>query len=177
VPAATVLVGFLLLAPMLGIPLSWWRLSVIGNTAYEIMAANIALSAAGQSGLSPQAAAGSGFILVMYVMAIGIMGSMLLAPMLAKRIHLGTFRFGEEDRGRRALQGSTYMAAMLIVFVVPIFLGLSSALLTLLTSAALMAFLRWLARTLHIAWLSGFIFTISTFTAIVLSVFWQHLFV
>jgi hypothetical protein len=33
--------------PLLGIPLSWWRLFTVGNTAYEILAANIALGIIG----------------------------------------------------------------------------------------------------------------------------------
>jgi hypothetical protein len=174
VPAITVLVGFLLLAPMLGIPLSWWRLSVIGNTAYEIMAANMALSTTGAAA-SQHAATSNDFVLVMYVMAIGIMGGMVLAPLLAKRIHRGTLKIREKDWRWSALSGSTYIATVLIVFTVPLFFGFSTALLTLLTSAALMLLFRWLVRRFRITWLHGFTFTISTFAAIVLSVLWDHL--
>jgi hypothetical protein len=173
VPALSVLVGFLLLAPMLGVPLSWWRLSIIGNTAYEIMAAGMALSAAGVSTTPPQAD-GEAFILVMYVMAIGIMGSLLLAPLLAGRIHRGTFRIREQDWKWSALSSGIYLSTILVVFVVPMFFDFSAALLTLMTSAALMFFFKWLILRFRLAWLSGFSFTISTFAAIALSVLWTR---
>jgi hypothetical protein len=174
VPAVTVLVGFLLLAPLLGIPLSWWRLSVIGNTAYEIMAANMALNTTGAAA-EGQAATGTDFVLVMYVMAIGIMGGMVLAPLLAKRIQQGSFKIREKDWRWSALGTSTYLATILVVFTVPLLFGLSTALLTLVTAAVLMFCLRWLIRRFRVTWLNGFAFTISTFMAIALSVLWARL--
>jgi hypothetical protein len=175
IPAATVLVGFLLLAPMLGIPLSWWRLSIVGNTAYEIMAANMALNTTGAMASGRSAATSNDFILVMYVMAIGIMGGIVLAPLLAKRIHRGILKIRQRDWRWSALGSSTYIATILIVFTVPLLFGFSTALLTLVTAAALMFFCRWLIQRFRITWLTGFAFTLSTFVAIVLSALWNHL--
>jgi hypothetical protein len=175
VPAIIVLAGFLLLAPMLGIPLSWWRLSVVGNTAYEIMAANMALSTTGAADAGRHAATGNDFILVMYVMAIGIMGGMVLATLLAKRIHHGVIKIREKDWRWSALGGSTYIATILIVFIVPVIFEFSVALLTLVTAAAFMFFFKWLIRKFRIARLNGIAFTISTFAAIVLSTQWDRL--
>jgi hypothetical protein len=175
VPAITVLVGFLLLAPMLGIPLSWWRLSVVGNTAYEIMAANVALNTTGAAELGRQAASSSDFILVVYVMALGIMGGLVLAPLLAKRIHRGIIKIREKDWRWSALGSSTYLATILIVFTVPLLFNFSVALLTLVTAAALMFLFRWLIERFSITWLSGFTFTISTFVAILFAPLWASL--
>jgi hypothetical protein len=175
VPAVTVLIGFLLLAPMLGIPLSWWRLSIVGNTAYEIMAANMALNTTGAAEVGRHAASGSDFILVMYVMAVGIMGGIVLAPLLAKRIHRGVLKIRAKDWRWSALGGSTYLATILIVFTVPLLFSLSVALLTLITAAALMFFFRWLIKRFRITWLNGFAFTLSTFLAIALSPLWARL--
>jgi hypothetical protein len=185
VPAITVLIGFLLLAPLLGIPLSWWRLSVVGNTAYEIMAANIALNTTGAvtgsatatataEAAQPVATSGD-FILVMYVMAVGIMGGMLLALLFAKRIHRGIIKIRQKDQRWSALGGSTYLATILIVFTVPLFFKPSVALLTLLTAAALMFLLKWLIKRFRLTQLSGFAFSISTLAAIVLSALWNQL--
>ncbi|MDR0347578.1 MAG: DUF5058 family protein [Coriobacteriales bacterium] len=176
IPAITVLIGFLLLAPILGIPLSWWRLSIVGNTAYEIMAANIALNTTGVATTgAAQPATSSDFILVMYVMAVGIMGGMILAPLLARRVHRGILKIRQKDPRWGALGGSTYLATILIVFSVPLLLKPSIALLTLLTAAALMFLLRWLTERFRLPQLSGFAFTISTFLAIVLSALWAGL--
>jgi hypothetical protein len=177
VPAVTVLIGFLLLAPLLGIPLSWWRLSIVGNTAYEIMAANIALSTTGAASADIRVTTGTDFILVMYVMAIGIMGGLVIAPLLSKRIHKGAFKLRENDRRWGALSNGAYMAAILIVFVVPILFKPSSALLTLVISAMLMLLFQQFTRRFKFTWLSGLAFTISTLIAMMLSILWNHLFV
>ncbi|MDR0350680.1 MAG: DUF5058 family protein [Coriobacteriales bacterium] len=174
-PAIAVLLGFLLLAPMLGIPLSWWRLSIVGNTAYEIMAANMALNTAGAMGTAREAASGSDFILVMYVMTIGIMGGIVLAPLLAKRIHRGALKTREKDWRWSALSGSTYVATILIVFTVPLIFSFSDTLITFVLAALFMALCRWLTKRFNLEWLNGFAFTISAFAAIVLSVLYERL--
>jgi hypothetical protein len=174
VPSIAVLIGFLLLAPLLGIPLSWWRLSIVGNTAYEIMATNIALNTAGAS--TAASATGNDYILVMYVMAIGIIGGMAIAPLLSKSIQKGAFKRREKDQRWSALSNSTYTSAILIVFAVPMLLYFSVSLLTLVTSAVFMASFKQLVRKYKLPWLDGLAFTASTFAAMSLSVLWEKLF-
>jgi hypothetical protein len=173
VPSIAVLVGFFTLVPMLGIPLSWWRLSVVGNTSYEIMAANMAMKTAGVTDVS--SATAREFILIMYVMALGIMGGMVISVILSENIQKGTFKLRTVDRRWSALGVSTYMLTILIVFIVPIFLGFSVALLTLLTSAMLMIILKLLIGKFNMIWLNEFSLTISMLTAMVSSVLWHRL--
>jgi hypothetical protein len=173
IPAIAVLVGFFTLAPMLGIPLSWWRLSVIGNTSYEIMAANMAMNTAGITDVSNATA--REFILVMYVMAVGIMGGMVISVILSEKIQKGAFKLRIVDRRWSALGVSTYMVTMLIVFIVPIFLGFSVALLTLLTSGIIMVILKLFIRKLNIIWLNEFSLTVSMLMAMMSSVLWHRL--
>jgi hypothetical protein len=175
VPAVAVLVGFFTLVPMLGIPLSWWRLSVVGNTSYEIMAANMAMNTAGVTDVFN--ATPREFILIMYVMAIGIMGGMVMSTILSERIQKGTFKLRTIDRRWSALGVSTYMITILTVFIVPIFLGFSVALLTLLTSAMIMVVLKLLIRRFEVVWLNEFSLTISMLTAMISSVLWNRLFI
>src|SRR6056297_1781518 len=47
VPSFAIVIGFFSIAAMLGVPWPWYRLSVIGSVGYEIMAADIALTATG----------------------------------------------------------------------------------------------------------------------------------
>jgi hypothetical protein len=173
IPTIAVLVGFLTLAPILGIPLSWWRLSVIGNTAYELMATSTALTSAGVTEVSD--ASGDAFILVMYVIAVGVMGGMVIAPLLAKSIQQGTLKVHSKDRRWGALRSNTYMATILIVFIVPVLFHVSAALLTLITGGACMAMCRWCIRRLSFVWLSDFALTLSMLVAMASSVLWQHL--
>ncbi|MDR1192695.1 MAG: DUF5058 family protein [Peptococcaceae bacterium] len=173
IPAVAVLAGFFALAPILGIPLSWWRLSIIGNTSYEIMAANVALNTAGLT--ETAGAGGDAFILIMYVMAIGIMGGMVIAPLISKGIQKGTFKLRAADRRWGALGGSVYMASILMVFIVPVFFHISVALLTLVTGGVMMAAVKWVTHKFQALWLEDFALVISMLTAMVSSVLWNGL--
>jgi hypothetical protein len=119
IPAITVLVGLFTIAPLLGLPLSWWRLSVVGNTAYEIMAADIALGAAGAKSAAESGA--SGFVLVMFVMAVGIIGGLLIAPIISKRIQKGALRVKLKDHRWSAYSAGTYMTTIIVVLTIPFF--------------------------------------------------------
>jgi hypothetical protein len=173
VPAAAVLVGFFTLAPLLGIPLSWWRLSVIGNTTYEIIAANTALTAAGVADV--KAASGREFVLIIYVMSIGIMGGMVLSVALSRRIHRGMFKLRAADRSWSVLSVSTYMTTIAIVFTVPAFFHLSTSLLTLLTGVTATLILTAVKRRWSVTWLNELSFTMSVLVAMLSSVLWERL--
>lgn len=172
VPSTAALAGFFTLAPLLGIPLSWWRLSIVGSTAYEIMAAEMALNTAGVELVSASAAE---YILVMYVMAIGIIGGMVMLPLFAQRIHQGTIRLKQKDARWGALGNSVFMLAVALVFVVPMIIGGGVRLLTLLTSAALTVILAALCRRYRLSALNDFILAIAMILAMASSVFWNSL--
>jgi hypothetical protein len=173
VPAVAVLIGFFTLAPLLGIPLSWWRLSIIGNTAYEIMAADLAVRVAGAPGVS--GATVKEFVLIIYIMAIGIMGSLVLASVLSKRILQGALQTNTRDRRWSALSGNTYVTTIVIVFAVPLLLSSLTALCTFVTGVAATGGLNLIARRYKCEWLSDFSFALGMLAAMSSSVFWTHL--
>jgi hypothetical protein len=172
VPSFAGLAGFFTLAPLLGIPLSWWRLSIVGSTAYEIMAAEMALNTAG---VQISSAGAVEYILVMYVMAIGIIGGMVMLPLFAERIHQGTIRLKQKDARWGPLGNSVFMLAVALVFVIPMILGGGVRLLTLLTSAAVTLLLVLLCRRFKISALNDFILAISMISAMASSIFWNSL--
>ncbi|MDR2357543.1 MAG: DUF5058 family protein [Oscillospiraceae bacterium] len=173
VPSVAVLVGFFTLAPLLGIPLSWWRLSVIGNVTYEIIAADTAFSAAGVTDIA--AASSREFVLVIYVMALSIMGGMVISTVISRRIHRGIFKMRAVDRGWSALSVGTYMTAIAVVFTVPLLFRLSVSLLTMLTGAGATVALTALKRGRESTRLDEFSFTISVVAAMLSSVLWERL--
>jgi hypothetical protein len=172
VPSIAGLVGFFTLAPLLGIPLSWWRLSIVGSTVYEIMAAKMALNTAG---VDVAAASASDYILVMYVMAIGIIGGMILLPIFAERIHMGTVKLKQKDARWGSLGNSVFMLAVVLVFVIPILLSGGAPLLTLLTSAVITLFLAFIANKFKLSALNDFILAIAMIAAMASSVLWTSL--
>lgn len=85
-PAISILATVLALASALGYVLPWIRLSVIGNLAYETVAAEAALEALGTS-LSDTALTKAEFSTVAWAMTIGSCFPLILLPIFCKKIH------------------------------------------------------------------------------------------
>jgi hypothetical protein len=174
VPSIAILVGFFSLASWLGIPLAWWRLSVVGSVTYEIMAADMAMKTSGIVALAEAGA--KDFILVMFVMTIGIMGGMVVNPIGAKSVHMGTVKLKQRDKYWGSLANSTYMLTIIIVFAVPVLLGGPVQLFTLLTGMLVTGLLFFVIKKTRALWLNDFLLVISMVVAMVSSVLWAALF-
>lgn len=85
-PAISILATVLALASALGYVLPWIRLSVIGNLAYETVAAEAALEALGTS-MADTALTETEFSTVAWAMTVGSCFPLVLLPFLCKRIH------------------------------------------------------------------------------------------
>lgn len=173
VPSIAIVVGFFALTGMLGIPWPWWRLSVIGSVTYETMAASMALAAAG---VDLAAATGKDFVLVMWVMTIGILGGLVTTPFIAEMIHTGSMKLKERDKRWGSLGSSVFMLAIIIVFTVPMLFDNNRVkTLTLLTSACVCFMFSSIAKKFKIKWLSEFILVFTMLIAMASSVLWTAL--
>ena len=85
-PAISILATVLALASALGYVLPWIRLSVIGNLAYETVAAEAALEALGTS-MANSNLNTTEFSTVAWAMTVGSCFPLVLLPFLCKRIH------------------------------------------------------------------------------------------
>lgn len=86
-PAISILATVLALASALGIVLPWIRLSVIGNLAYETVAADTALGVLGSS-LANEVTDPQAFSTIAWAMTIGASFPLVLLPFLCKKIHM-----------------------------------------------------------------------------------------
>lgn len=176
VPSIAIVVGLFSLAAMLGIPWPWWRLSVVGAVTYETMAAQMALSAAG---VDLANATATEFVLVMYVMSIGIMTGIVVSPFISKRIQQGTMQLKARDAKWGALGNSVFMMVIMVVFMVPMLLDFSSkgivTLLTLVTSVGLAFGLSVVINKFKVDWLRSFVLAICLLAAMASSVLWTSL--
>lgn len=84
-PAIAILATVIVLASSLGIVLPWIRLSVVGNLAYETVAAQTALDALGGS-ISQEVTDPTQFSAVAWVMTLGVALGIFLVPLLCKKI-------------------------------------------------------------------------------------------
>lgn len=176
VPSIAIVVGLFSLVAMLGIPWPWWRLSVVGSVTYEAMAAEMALNAAG---VDLSTAGAREFVLIMYVMSIGIIAGIVTAPFISKQIQQGTMKLKQRDGKWGSLGNSTFMMTIMIVFLVPMLLDFSPKgivkLLTLVSSAVITIGLSMIADKWKIKWLRSFILAISMLLAMASSVVWTSL--
>ena len=85
-PAISILATVLALASALGYVLPWIRLSVIGNLAYETVAAEAALEAMGTSMANTDLSQVE-FSTVMWAMTVGSCFPLVLLPFLCKKVH------------------------------------------------------------------------------------------
>ena len=97
-PAVGIFIGVITLSKKLGIALPWLRLSVIGSLTYELTAAENAAASVGASlSDSSTALTATEFVTIATVMTLGIGASLLLAPLLGKRISGGVLKIRSKD--------------------------------------------------------------------------------
>lgn len=173
IPSAAIVVGFFSLAAMLGVPWPWWRLSVVGSLTYEVTAANMALNAAGTDLAN---AAAADFILIMWVMTIGIIAGLVVAPFIAEKIQTGTMKLKARDQHWGALSSGVFMLAIIIAFSVPMFFGDIVKTLTLITSAVICMLLAKAAIRFKLGWLREFILVFTMILSMALSLVWTAIF-
>jgi len=172
VPALAIVIGFFSLAAMLGIPWPWWRLSVIGAVTYELMAADMALKSAN---VQLASATGAEFVLIMFVMTIGIIGGLITSLFISKSIQNGTLKMAEKDPRWGALGNSVFMMTILVVFMIPVIVTLGVSFLTLVTSAVVTIILSVIIKKTGAVWLGNFVLVISIIVAMASSVLWTSL--
>lgn len=115
-PAVSILVGVVTLSKSLGIALPWLRLSVIGSLSYETIAAERAVSELGQ-GLGQEIKEPSAFVTVAWVMTLGILVGLILAPILTKRIQGGMNKIGMKDKKWAEIFNNAMFLGMISAFL------------------------------------------------------------
>lgn len=172
VPSIAIVAGLASLVVVIGLPYGWFRLSVLGSVAYEIMAADMALSALN---LDVATANAEAFGLMAWAMCIGITVTLVFNLFLCKRIHLGSTRLGGDDPRWSPLAQSVFMTALLCALTVPMIFGGLVSLLTFVTSMVIALVVSKLAQKTGAAWLGQFTLAFSLFGAMCSSVLWDKL--
>ena len=172
VPSLAIVIGLFSLVAMLGVPWPWFRLSVIGSFAYEIMASDAVLKS---TGVDLATAGADTFVLIMYVMSICILGGIITAILIAKKLQFGTLKVKEKDKRWGSLSNSLFMLSIMSVLLVPMILAGGVSLLTWLTSLVVTIVLGILSEKLSIHWLNNFILAFSLLVAMASSVIWTNL--
>lgn len=163
VPSIAVIIGLFSLAPLLGAPWPWFRLSVVGSLQYELMAADLAATGAGYESLSAFSAADDPSALgtIMFVMSISIMAGMVCNIFLTKRICMTANSLTAKGGAWGALAISCFTMAMMCTFgAVQLVSGLIPV-LVFIVSAVITIGLSYVAVKKNIRWLNDYIMSIA----------------
>lgn len=177
VPSFAIVIGFVSLSAALGVPWSWWRLSIIGSVGYELMAAEMAAKGVGYSDLAAMAAANDSVVFgaVMFIMTIGIMAGMTLLIFAGKKLTTGLVkaRTSTQENSWGMVMSSCFMLTLGAVFMPVMIFSNAVYTATLLTSAGMTVLLGTIAKKYHIKWLPDFILAITLIVSMMASVVWQ----
>lgn len=174
-PAISILVGVVTLSKFLGIPLPWIRMSVIGAITYELPAATSTANALGIS-LSEIITDPKVYSAIAWVMTLGIMPSIILPPVLMKKIRGGMVKLQNKDAKWSDLFMTSLFLGMISAFLGMVFADIRSGLagwipiFVLLVSALVMAVCGLLIKKFNMKWLETYAMTISMVCAMAFAV-------
>lgn len=163
VPSIAVIIGLFSLAPLLGAPWPWFRLSVVGSLQYELMAADLAATGVGYDSLAAFNASQDPSALgaIMFVMSVSIMAGMVCNIFLTKRICMTANSYTSKRGAWGALAISCFTTAMMCTFLPAQLVSGLIPLLTAVISALITIGLSKLAVAKQIKWLPDFIMSIA----------------
>ncbi len=165
-PAISILLGVVTLSKFLGLPLPWIRLSVIGAITYELPAATTTANAFGVS-ISETVTDPKVFSAIAWVMTLGILPSIVLVPILLKRIQIGILSIKNKDSKWGELFITAMFLGMIAAFLGMVFANVRDGLVglipvfVLLFSALLMGICGLLIKVYKVKWLQNYALPIS----------------
>ncbi|MGM9974382.1 MAG: DUF5058 family protein [Clostridiaceae bacterium] len=174
-PAVSILIGIVTLSKFLGIPLPWIRMSVIGALTYELPAATSTANALGIS-LSEIITDPKVYSAIAWVMTLGILPSIILPPILMKKIQGGMVKIKNKDSKWGDLFLTSMFLGMISAFLGMVFADVRGGIsgwipvFVLLVSASLMGICGILIKKFNMKWLETYAMAISMVGAMIFAV-------
>lgn len=173
-PAVSILLGVITLSKFLGLPLPWIRLSVIGAITYELPAATSTATAFGIS-LSESITDPGIYAAIAWVMTLGIMPSIILVPLLLKKIQKGLLNMKNKDARWGDLFSTSLFMGMIAAFSGMVFSGVGEGVtgwipvFVLACSAVVMMVCGLLIKKCKWNWLENYALPVSMLCAMAFS--------
>jgi len=174
-PALSILIGIITLSKFLGIPLPWIRMSVIGALTYELPAATSTANALGIS-LAETITDPKIYSAIAWVMTLGIMPSIILPPILMKKIQGGMIKMKNKDSKWGDLFMTSMFLGMISAFLGMVFADVRNGIagwipiFVLLVSAFTMAVCGLIIKKCNAKWLETYALAISMVVAMIFAV-------
>jgi len=161
VPTIAVIVALIAMVPVLGVPIPWIRLSVIGSAPYELMAAGIGAKSMGVDSLGGAGYTSQVFAASVWIMCIGSIWAVMLVTVFLKRIKARCSKGSDSDpKWRTILTNATFLGVFCIFIADPVIKG-GMALAAMLSGAAIMTVFAILIVKLKQNWLREFALALS----------------
>lgn len=174
-PAVSILIGIITLSKFLGIPLPWIRMSVIGALTYELPAATSTANALGIS-LAETITDSQVYSAIAWVMTLGILPSIILPPVLMKKIQGGMIKMKNKDSKWGDLFMTSMFLGMISAFLGMVFADVRGGItgwipvFVLLVSALTMAVCGLIIKKCNARWLETYALAISMVAAMIFAV-------
>ena len=174
-PAFAILLGVLALSNALGLPLPWLRMNVLGAITFELPAAEMAAAATGSS-MAVTITDARVFSTIAWVMTLGMMAPMVIAPIFLKKIQSGLVKVGAKDKKWGDIFMTALFLGMISAFLGMIFSRIGEGIVgwvpvfVMLCSAVIMAVLGIIYKKGKIAWLENYALPLSMLSAMALSI-------
>ena len=183
-PAVAVLLGVVVLSKTLGVPLPWLRLSVVGSLSYELIAANNTTEALGIG--SEQVVDPSHYVTILLVMTLSIALSLVLAPIMTKKVQSGVSKIGMNDKKWGEIFSNAMFLGMISAFLGYVFCDVTylsqgfaqgfTPVCVMVVSAVVMAILGILSTKFNIRWLTDYALPISLICGMASAILFSDLF-
>lgn len=184
-PAVAILVGVVVLSKSLGVALPWLRLSVVGSLSYELVAAENTMRPLDldKSALVSNA---SDYVTILLVMTLSIALSLVLAPILTKKVQGGVAKIGLRDKKWGEIFNNAMFLGMISAFLGYVFCDVTyvfdgklqglTPVCVMAVSAIVMAVLGLLSQKLKIRWLTDYALPISLIAGMASAILFSRLF-
>ncbi|MFW5714754.1 MAG: DUF5058 family protein [bacterium] len=175
IPTLPILMALIAIAPVLGLPVSWMRLSVIGSAPYELMAAGIGAKTMGVHSLGGETFTVGVFANAIWVMCIGSFWAIMIVALFYKGLKKRyALKASGDKRWQEVLTSSCFMGVFALFMADPLTSG-GVPLATFVTSALLMIGCLLLIVKFKFERLREFALTLSMIGGMVMSVVWTQM--
>lgn len=170
VPSVAIVAAFISLAPVLGIPVSWGRLSVIGSLTYEVMAAGIGASVMGVEGLGGSGYSAEAFASSVWVMCFGSIWAVTMVAFFLKTFKKKlTEKRNIDSKWNEIFSNAAFLGVFSIFIAEPVVKG-GISFVTLVSGALIMVGMIVIVQLKKVKWLSDFALPISMLGAMACSI-------
>jgi hypothetical protein len=175
VPSIPIVISLISIAPVLGIPFSWLRLSIVGSAPYELIAADIGAKSMGIEKLGADGYTGQVFANSMWVMTKGILWGLLMCIFFLKKYQNRMKNIKSKDSKWMTILINALFFGMLSVFIGPPIVKGGIALAVLASSAIIMTILTFIAKKAKLGWLNEFALSISMVGGMALAILYAKI--